>query len=77
MAKEPLSLKIGSLQFTAESLSYIVFGFFLLGVLMGLLSIIHIDNPEVSLSVTMPLLWTAVIPMVIIGKGVRKATVVK
>lgn len=67
------SLQIGSLLFTRASLTYIVSGVFLLGVLMGLLSIIHIDNSNVSSAVTMSLLWMTAVPIGIIGKGVGKA----
>ena len=73
MNDKSFSLQIGSLLFTPASLVYIVLGLFLLGVLMGLLSIIHIDNPNVSSAVTMLLLWMTAVPIGIVVKGALKA----
>ena len=73
MKDNSFSLQIGSLLFTRASLTYITFGGFLLGVLLGLLSIIHIDSANTSSAGTTLLLWMAVIPIVIVVKGVRKA----
>lgn len=73
MSKKSFSLQIGSLLFEKKALSYMLFGFFLLGILAGLTSIIHIDNPDISTVVTFPLLCSMIIPVIILIKGVRKA----
>lgn len=77
MSEESFSLQILSLNFNKRSLSYITFGCFLLGILLGVLSMIHIDNPDISLIVTTPLFWSTIIPIAIIIKGFQKATVLK
>lgn len=77
MSKNSFSIQIMSLKFNQKSLSYIIFGFFLLGVLMGALSITHIENPDFSAIVTMPLFWASVIPIAVIAHGIRKAKMVK
>ena len=75
MANKSISLKIGSLIFGKKSISYILFGFFLVGILVGTYSIIHIENSTLSDSITIPLLFAGlVVPVIIISKGIRKAT---
>ncbi|WP_310681175.1 hypothetical protein [Aliifodinibius sp. S!AR15-10] len=67
------SVQIGSLSFSGKSIGYIISGFFLLGLLAGLLSIIHVDNPATPFWVTLPLFFANIIPVVFVVKGIRKA----
>jgi hypothetical protein len=67
------SLTIGSLKFNAKSIGIILFASLLMGILAGLYSAIHIDNPNISQAVTSPLLWAFVIPAILLIKGIRKA----
>lgn len=73
MVNKSFSLKIGHLIFEKKALSYMLFGFFLLGVLVGLASIIYINHPAISFAVILPLLVAMVLPAIIFSKGVRKA----
>ncbi|NGP87222.1 hypothetical protein [Fodinibius halophilus] len=68
------SLQIGSLNFNSRSLGIITFAIFLMGILVGTYSIIHIDNPGISHSITVPVFFGAfIIPTLILFKGIRKA----
>lgn len=66
-----------SLKFNQKAISRIIFGFFLLGMLIGAFSIIHIKNPTLSSVITMPLFWAAIIPIAVIASGIRKGEVIK
>jgi len=75
MEHKSFSLQIGSLIFGKESISYILFGLFLIGFLVGTFSVIHLKYPTISIPVTILLLFAGlVIPAKIITKGIQKAT---
>ncbi|PEN12714.1 hypothetical protein CRI94_11845 [Longibacter salinarum] len=76
MSDNSFSLQIGPLVLKSDAIRYIVAGVFLLGVIVGLMSIIHVDSPDASSVITMPLFWASAIPIVIIFRGIRKADVV-
>lgn len=74
MDNKSFSLKIGTLVFGKESLSYIFFGFFLVGILIGTFSLVHINHPTISEPIiTLLLISGFVIPFILIYKGVLKA----
>ncbi|WP_171032921.1 hypothetical protein [Fodinibius saliphilus] len=66
-------IQIGQLLFNKESTATILLGVLLLGVMVGLLSIIHINNPDTTITETLPLFFGTVIPILIIIKGFKKA----
>lgn len=77
MSENSFSIRIMSLKFNQKAISQVIFGFFLLGVLMGAFSIIHIGSVTFSSIIAMPLFWAAIIPIVVIVNGIRKAEIIK
>ncbi len=77
MSENSFSIRIMSLKFNQKAISHIIFGFFLLGLLIGAFSIIHIENASLSSIITMPLFWASIIPIAVIVNGIRKAEVIK
>ena len=73
MPRTSFSLQIGALKFNQQSLLTVLSGLFLLGLLVGIACAIHIDNPGLSIAVTLPLYAAFIIPTLIIIKGIRKA----
>lgn len=76
MNEETNFITIGSLSFSNKSIGFIIAGCFLLGLLAGLLSVIHIDNPGTPLWMTLPILFANIVPILIIVKGLHKAEVI-
>lgn len=68
------SIQISQLSFNKGSIVIILLGFLLLGIMVGILSITHIDNPTTTLTDTLPLFFGIVISIYIIIKGFKKAT---
>jgi len=66
------SIQIGQLIFNKKSITTILFGFLLLGIMVGILSILHIDNPKITLTETLPLFFGTIIPTLIIISGFKK-----
>lgn len=60
--------------FSGPSLKYVVLALFLMGFLTGLYAVIHIENPEFQVSLTiLPLMAFFSLPLYFFTKGVRKA----
>lgn len=66
------SIQIGQLLFPKKSIITILFGFLVLGIMVGILSILHIDNPTITLTDTLPLFFGTIIPIFIIISGFKK-----
>ncbi len=77
MSENSFSIRIMSLKFNQKAISRFFFGFFLLGMLIGAFSIIHIENTTLSSIITMPLFWAAIIPIAVIASGIRKGKAIK
>lgn len=75
MDKGTFSLQIGNILFNAISIAYIAFGLFVMGILVGVGSIIYIENPETPLTVTIPLLGASAASIAIIIKGIKKVEI--
>ena len=73
MKKESFSLILGSLRFDSKALSIIATGLFLLGLIVGIYSIYHIENPNTSIVVMLLFFAAMVIPCRIVVKGIHKA----
>ena len=74
MQIKSFSLKIGSLIFGIEAISYILIGFFLFGMIVAGFSIIFIKGLAVMESYyTLLIILGIAIPSVIINKGIQKA----
>jgi len=67
------SLTLGSLKFNSKSLGTIAFGLFLIGILVGIYAAIHLDFPNLSQVVTLPIFLAFVFPAFIIFKGIQEA----
>lgn len=74
MIIKTFSVKIGSLIFGFESIRYILFSFFLIGVIVAAFSIINIKNLTIlrSYSTTL-IIFGLAIPYLFFYKGVEKA----
>ena len=77
MKKESFSLILGSLKFDSKALSIIATGLFILGLIGGIYTVYHIENPNTSIVATLLFFAAMVIPGRIIVKGIHKATDLK
>jgi len=74
MKIKSLSLKIGSLIFGFESISYIHFGFFLFGMIVSAFSIMSIKGSTILESYSTLLITIGIaIPFLFFYKGIKKA----
>lgn len=74
MKIKSFSLKIGSLFFGFESISYILFGFFLFGMIVSAFSIMSIKGSTIFESYSTLLIIIGIaIPILFIYKGIKKA----
>lgn len=73
--EEEFFLQIGSMEFNKKAIGNLLFGFFFIGLLAGVYSMVHIQNPAVPFAATLPILLGIVIPAYFITKGIREVTV--
>lgn len=73
--QEHFSLQYGPLKFDKKALGNLLFGIFFIGLLAGVYSMIHFQNPSTPFAVTSPILMGLFIPVYFITKGVRKVSI--